>query len=33
MPTAPGARFATEADLDQMAAILEQSIREMIPEV
>jgi hypothetical protein len=33
MPTAPDACLATEADVDQMAAILAQSIREMIPEV
>jgi hypothetical protein len=33
MPTAPDACFATEAGLDQMAAILAQSIREMSPEV
>jgi hypothetical protein len=33
MPTAPDACFATEADLDQMAATLAKSIRETIPKV
>jgi len=33
MPTVPDAYYAPEADLDQMVAIVEQSIREVLREV